>query len=157
MDYDAQLKLQALLDGELPEAEASEVANWLARDREAAALLEELRNTREALAGFEAGDPTAGVARVLLVEGRAGDSALGDPGAEARPDVAIAPCCAGSWSPLPPSRWSLVAGLVLTRPAGLVRPHRRRRDRDRAGRRGGVYLPRLFGRHDFGLALVSRR
>ena len=54
MDYDAQLKLQALLDGELPEAEASEVANWLARDREAAALLEELRHTRQALAGFEA-------------------------------------------------------------------------------------------------------
>ena len=45
MDYDAQLKLQAFLDGELPEAEASEVAKWLARDREAAALLEELRNT----------------------------------------------------------------------------------------------------------------
>ena len=55
MDYDAQLKLQAFLDGELPEAEASKVANWLARDREAAALLEELRNTRGALAGFEAG------------------------------------------------------------------------------------------------------
>ena len=54
MDHDAQLKLQAFLDGELPEAEASEVANWLARDREAAALLEELRNTRGALAGFEA-------------------------------------------------------------------------------------------------------
>ena len=54
MDYNAQLKLQAFLDGELPEAEASEVANWLARDREAAALLEELRNTRSALAGFEA-------------------------------------------------------------------------------------------------------
>ena len=55
MDYDAQLKLQAFLDGELPEGEASEVAKWVARDREAAALLEELRHTREALAGFEAG------------------------------------------------------------------------------------------------------
>ena len=55
MDYDAQLKLQALLDGELPEAEASEVTQWLARDPEAAALREELRNTREALVGFEAG------------------------------------------------------------------------------------------------------
>jgi anti-sigma factor RsiW len=54
MDYDAQLKLQALLDGELPEAEASEATDWLARDREAAALLEELRNTHTALAGFEA-------------------------------------------------------------------------------------------------------
>jgi anti-sigma factor RsiW len=54
MDYDAQLRLQAFLDGELPEAEANEVAAWLARDRAAAALLEELRHTRGALAGFEA-------------------------------------------------------------------------------------------------------
>ena len=55
MDYDAQLTLQAYLDGELPEGEASKVANWLARDREAAALLDELRNTQGALAGLEAG------------------------------------------------------------------------------------------------------
>jgi anti-sigma factor RsiW len=53
MDYDLELKLQAWLDGELPEAEASEVAKWPARNPEAAALLEELRNTREALAGSE--------------------------------------------------------------------------------------------------------
>jgi anti-sigma factor RsiW len=49
------LKLQALLDGELPEVEASKVAQWLARDPEAAALSEELRNTRTALAGLETG------------------------------------------------------------------------------------------------------
>jgi anti-sigma factor RsiW len=55
MEYEAQLKLQAFLDGELPEGEASKVTDWAARDREAAALLEELRNTRGALAGFEAG------------------------------------------------------------------------------------------------------
>jgi anti-sigma factor RsiW len=54
MDYNAQLKLQALLDGELPEGEASEVTKWVAQDGEAAALLEELRNTRGALAGFDA-------------------------------------------------------------------------------------------------------
>ena len=54
MDIDAQLKLQAFLDGELPESEAREVANWVARDKEATALLAELRNTRQALAGFEA-------------------------------------------------------------------------------------------------------
>ena len=53
MDYKAQLKLQALLDGELPEGEASAVTQWVAEDREAAALLEELRNTRGALAGFD--------------------------------------------------------------------------------------------------------
>lgn len=53
MDSEDQLKLQSYLDGELPEGEAREVANWLARDREAVALLAELRHTRQALAGFE--------------------------------------------------------------------------------------------------------
>jgi len=55
MDYEEQLKLQAYLDGELPEAEAREVANWLARDQGAVALLGELRNTRKAVTGFEDG------------------------------------------------------------------------------------------------------
>ena len=55
MDYEAQLKLQAHLDGELPEGEAREVTNWLARDREAVALYGELRNTRQALVGYEVG------------------------------------------------------------------------------------------------------
>jgi anti-sigma factor RsiW len=55
MDFDAQLKLQAYLDGELPEVEAREVANWLARDPDAVALHTELRNTRSALVGFETG------------------------------------------------------------------------------------------------------
>ena len=55
MEYDAQLKLQSYLDGELPEAEAREVANWLARDREAMALFGELRNTRQAFVGLEVG------------------------------------------------------------------------------------------------------
>jgi len=54
MDDKTQLKLQAWLDGELPEAEAREMAAWAAREREGAALAEELRNTRQALAGFEA-------------------------------------------------------------------------------------------------------
>jgi hypothetical protein len=55
MDYKAQLKLQAMLDGELPEAEARQVANGVARDREALALQTELRQTRQALAGHETG------------------------------------------------------------------------------------------------------
>jgi hypothetical protein len=55
MDTEAQFKLQAYLDGELPESEAREVANWLAQDQEAVALLGELRQTRKALAGFEDG------------------------------------------------------------------------------------------------------
>jgi len=53
MDIESQLKLQSFLDGELPESEAREVANWVARDKEATALLAELRNTRQALAGAE--------------------------------------------------------------------------------------------------------
>ena len=54
MDIESQLKLQAFLDGELAESEAREVANWVAREKEATALLGELRNTRQALAGAEA-------------------------------------------------------------------------------------------------------
>lgn len=55
MDYETQLKLQGFLDGELSEAETREVANLLARDREAAGLLAELRNTRQAMVGHEIG------------------------------------------------------------------------------------------------------
>jgi anti-sigma factor RsiW len=55
MEFEAQLKLQAYLDGELPEAEAREIAKLLAQDQEAVLLLGELRNTRQAMTGFEAG------------------------------------------------------------------------------------------------------
>jgi anti-sigma factor RsiW len=53
MEYDAQLKLQASLDGELSEAEGKEVAKWLAQDQEAVLLHSELKNTRQALAAGE--------------------------------------------------------------------------------------------------------
>jgi anti-sigma factor RsiW len=53
MDYQTQLKLQAYLDGELAGSEAREVAVWLARDGEAAKLAMELRQTGDALKGFE--------------------------------------------------------------------------------------------------------
>jgi anti-sigma factor RsiW len=49
MNNEAQLKLQAFLDGELPDKEAGEVAAWLARDAEVTALSNELRNTRKAI------------------------------------------------------------------------------------------------------------
>jgi anti-sigma factor RsiW len=55
MQQEQQLKLQAYLDGELPEAEARAVAEWLSRDGEAIALATELRQTTEALGGFEEG------------------------------------------------------------------------------------------------------
>ncbi len=53
MDYDAQLKLQAYLDGELSPRDARRVDGQLARDPEAQALLAELKATRTALGGFE--------------------------------------------------------------------------------------------------------
>jgi len=53
MDYDSQLKVQAYLDEELPEAEVRQIAERLGRDSEATALLQELRFTREALKGAE--------------------------------------------------------------------------------------------------------
>jgi anti-sigma factor RsiW len=55
MTAEQQLKLQALLDGELPEKEARETAAWVARDAEAADLARELRQTRQALADAEPG------------------------------------------------------------------------------------------------------
>ncbi|HTI99311.1 MAG TPA: hypothetical protein VL527_10550 [Dongiaceae bacterium] len=55
MNEELQLKLQAYLDGELPEAEAREVAAWLAQDSGAVGLMTELKNTRAALALHERG------------------------------------------------------------------------------------------------------
>jgi anti-sigma factor RsiW len=53
MNLEQQLKLQAFLDGELPEREAREILAWTQRDHEAAALLAELKNTRQAIAKSE--------------------------------------------------------------------------------------------------------
>jgi anti-sigma factor RsiW len=53
-NHDSELKLQAYLDGELTPAEAAEVRERLAKDADGLALLEELRNTKLALAGNEA-------------------------------------------------------------------------------------------------------
>ena len=53
MDYEAQLKLQAYLDGELPEGEARDLAAGLASNQEAAALLTEMREIRDAVKGSE--------------------------------------------------------------------------------------------------------
>lgn len=55
MTEETRLKLQAWVDGELPAADARAVARCLARDAEAAALVEELRALRQWLA---AGEPT---------------------------------------------------------------------------------------------------
>lgn len=54
MDAESQLKLQAYLDGELSTTESAQVADWIARDREAGLLATELKNTRLALKGHEA-------------------------------------------------------------------------------------------------------
>ena len=52
MTEEQQLKVQAFLDGELPESDSRDVAAWIAQDVDAAALLGELKNTRNALKGF---------------------------------------------------------------------------------------------------------
>ena len=62
MNDELRIKVQAFLDGELPEAEAREMAALLARDPEAAALHGELKNTRAALVDFER--------RIVVPEGR---------------------------------------------------------------------------------------
>jgi anti-sigma factor RsiW len=54
MKEELQLKLQAHLDGELPEAEAREMTDLLARDAAAAELFAELTHTSAAMAGAEA-------------------------------------------------------------------------------------------------------
>jgi anti-sigma factor RsiW len=53
MKHDLELSLQAWLDGELPEKEARQVGEWIARDAEAGALLAELRAMKEALPSNE--------------------------------------------------------------------------------------------------------
>ena len=55
IDHETQIKIQAFLDGELAEPEARNIAALIARDRDAAALHTELKNTRRALAGAEQG------------------------------------------------------------------------------------------------------
>ncbi|MDB6019499.1 MAG: putative transrane anti-sigma factor [Pedosphaera sp.] len=54
MNQEAQLKLQAYLDGELPAGERAAVEAWLACDAEAQLLLAELQNTGRALDGHGA-------------------------------------------------------------------------------------------------------
>ena len=53
MNLEQQLKLQAFLDGELSEREAREILAWTQRDGAAAALLAELKNTRQAMVNSE--------------------------------------------------------------------------------------------------------
>lgn len=53
MTEEQQLKLQAFLDKELPEADSREVEAWLANDADAVALRDELKNMSRALAGSE--------------------------------------------------------------------------------------------------------
>jgi anti-sigma factor RsiW len=53
MTLEEQLKLQAWLDGELPPDQAAETSAWVARDPAAAALLAELKHTRQQLRSAE--------------------------------------------------------------------------------------------------------
>lgn len=49
INHEEQLKLQAYLDGELPEAEARALAAQVAQEKDATELMTELRQTRQAL------------------------------------------------------------------------------------------------------------
>ena len=53
MNDELAIKVQAFLDGELPEAAAREISSLIATDADIAALHKELKQTRAALAGFE--------------------------------------------------------------------------------------------------------
>jgi anti-sigma factor RsiW len=53
MKHDLELKLQAWLDGELPQDQAAPLGQWIARDSEASALVAELRAVKETLPGNE--------------------------------------------------------------------------------------------------------
>jgi len=53
MNKEQQLKLQAFLDGELPEHEECEILAWTQRDAAAAVLLAELKSTRQAMVKSE--------------------------------------------------------------------------------------------------------
>jgi anti-sigma factor RsiW len=71
MTEEQQFKVQAFLDGELPESDSREVAAWLARDADASALLGELKNTRNALKEFDKpGSAGVSPASVRLPESR---------------------------------------------------------------------------------------
>jgi anti-sigma factor RsiW len=54
MKHELELKVQAWLDGELPDHEARRMGEWIARDSEAAALAAELGCVRQAMFGQEA-------------------------------------------------------------------------------------------------------
>ena len=58
MRHEDELKLQAYLDEELSGRKSQAVADWLAKDQDAQALLVELRNTSAALEGNEPLIPT---------------------------------------------------------------------------------------------------
>ncbi|MCU0771210.1 MAG: hypothetical protein MUE94_05490 [Verrucomicrobia bacterium] len=52
-EQDLVLKVQAFVDGELPEPEQAGIAALIARDADVAALVKELKQTRQALAGYD--------------------------------------------------------------------------------------------------------
>jgi anti-sigma factor RsiW len=54
MKHDLELKVQAWLDGELPDHEARRLGEWIARDAEASALAAELGGVRQSMARQEA-------------------------------------------------------------------------------------------------------
>ena len=119
MDYKLQLKLQAFLDGELPESEANQVAQWVAGDREAAALEQEMRHTRNALREFETAIKLPESRDFFWSKIEREIRRLETPAAEAAPMSFFA-----YWrrflAPASALALVLVGGILFTRPAGLI-------------------------------------
>ena len=66
MNHELELKIQAWVDGELSDQEATRIADLVARDAEAGAVAAELANLTTAMTGCELGVVCAGNARLLL-------------------------------------------------------------------------------------------
>jgi hypothetical protein len=74
-----ELKVQAWLDGELPDHEARRIGEWIARDAEASALAAELGCVKQAMFRNEA-PPAGRKPGILLEQNRTPDSARSRPG-----------------------------------------------------------------------------
>jgi len=151
IELEAQIKLMAYLDGELPEREAVEVREWLARDEEARALLAELQNTGAALAGHEAGLKLPETREFFLVQDSGGDCTGGESPCGCRDCVRMAMGAtafdAGGWRGLA----DLPAG-PDDRPTGTDREPVRRIGNG-FGRHGRIHLPGPSAKNDYGLVL----
>ena len=118
MTEEQQLKLQSFLDGELPEDEAREAASWIARDAEATALVNELRNTRKALKSSEANMQLPESCEFFWSKIEREIQRLG-PAPVTKPSVSLFDYLRRLLMPLSAAAVLVIAGLMAFYPAGL--------------------------------------